>query len=304
MSELITAEKFGLEKTEADNLKTGLDFFLKQRENLINEFNEVSQLEIDESNIPVFKELRLKIVKNRTQGIEKWHKKSKAYFLQGGRFVDAIKNKESEVNNNMEEFLLGAEKHFEKLEQEKIDNIQTERVSLLDSYVDNASEYYLADMEQDVWEAYLLTKKTKYLEKIEAEKKLEAERLAKIEAEKLDRERINKENSELKAKAIEAEKIVKIAKAKADAKLKSEREAKEKIEAELKAKVDAELEAIKKAEILKQKNLEKNDVEKIQDFINDLKKLKTKYVFKSEKNKKTYEQAGTYIDKLINHIKQ
>ena len=41
----------------------------------------IKKLEITEENLPVFKELRLKIRDNRTKGIEKWHKLNKAFFL-------------------------------------------------------------------------------------------------------------------------------------------------------------------------------------------------------------------------------
>lgn len=177
-------EEFGIEKSKAENLTKGLSPILEEREVLIQDFKGVSDLEICEDNIPKFKELRLKIVKNRTQGINKWHKSSKEFFLAGGRFVDAIKNKEIQVNEEMESKLLDAEKHFENIEKERLDRLQNKRAEILSKYVEDASLMKLSEMEEDVWDAYLSTKKKLHLDRIEAEKKAEAER---IENERLDK---------------------------------------------------------------------------------------------------------------------
>ena len=77
---LINPEEFGIEEIKADELTNGLNVTLKERELLIAEFDKVSKLEVTEINLPTFKGLRLKIVKNRTKGINEWHKKSKDYF--------------------------------------------------------------------------------------------------------------------------------------------------------------------------------------------------------------------------------
>jgi hypothetical protein len=225
--EIIKSEDFGIEKSKANELTQGLVVVKSERELLINEFKEVSRLEITQENLPKFKELRLKIVKNRTQGINKWHKTNKEFFLTGGKFVDAIKNKENAINEQMEEKLLDAEKHFENLEKERLTKLQSERVVLLSEFVEDAHERDLSSMEQDVWESYLATKKQSYLDKIAEEKRLEEERQAKIKAEKEEQERIRIENAKLKAEAEAKEKALEI----------ERKEAKEKQDAiELKAK--------------------------------------------------------------------
>ena len=98
----IKATDYGLEKEKGKELTKGLESILLEREPLINSYNDVIELEITEENIKVFKELRLMISKNRTKGIENWHKVNKNYFLTGGRFIDAIKNKEIAENIRME----------------------------------------------------------------------------------------------------------------------------------------------------------------------------------------------------------
>lgn len=340
---IIKAEDYGLEIEKANELTVALKVVKAERDLLIKEFEEVSKLEITEENLPKFKELRLRVVRNRTQGINKWHKTNKEFFLTGGKFVDAIKNQENAINQQMEEKLMSAEKHFENLEKERIAKLQDERVNLLSEFVEDASERDLASMENDVWESYLATKKQAHLDKIQAELDSEKERQAKIKAEKEEQERIRKENAKLKAEAEERERLDKVEadkrakeeaerkakdekerkvreekerkeRAEYEAKLKAEREAKEKIEreekakreelqAELKAKEEAERKVKEDEEARLQTELNKGDSAKVKDLIADLDALKTKYSFKSSKNVKMYKGVGLLIDKVMNHIK-
>ena len=70
-NEIIKVEYYGLEESKANELTVGLKVVRDERELLIKEFDSVSELELSEDNLHLFKELRLKIVKNRTQGINK-----------------------------------------------------------------------------------------------------------------------------------------------------------------------------------------------------------------------------------------
>ena len=54
---------------------------ISERELLIAEFEEVSKLKISKENLPKFKGLRLKLVKNRTQGADAWHKTGKINYI-------------------------------------------------------------------------------------------------------------------------------------------------------------------------------------------------------------------------------
>lgn len=341
-TEIIKAEDYGLETSKATELTSGLKTVRAERELLIKEFEDVSKLEISQENLAKFRELRLKIVKNRTQGIIKWHKTNKEFFLTGGKFVDAIKNKEIQINEEMESKLMDAEKHFENLEKERIEKLNAKRVELVKPYVDDVENLYLADMEDDVFEAYLLTKKNNHEAKLKAEAEAEEARLKAIEEEKKEQERIRKENAKLKAEAEERERLAKIEeqkrlkaeqerkakeeaekkkqeaeaekkRAEYEAKLKAEREEKEriereekakreKLEAELKAKQEAELKAKQEEEARIQAELNKGDADKVKDLIKDLESIKTKYSFKSAKNKKMYNGVGLLIDKVTNFI--
>ena len=342
--EAIKAEDYGLEKSKASELTVGLKVVKAERELLITEFEDVSKLELTQENLPIFKKLRLAIVKNRTQGINKWHTTNKAFFLTGGKFVDAIKNKEILINEQMEDKLMEAEKHFENLEIERVKKLNDERIELVKPYLEDTEHLHLSDMEQDVFEAFLLTKKNNYEAIVRAEKERELERISKEkeELERLEKQRLEnillkkeaearekeaearereleKERleAEKKAEAIRKEQAIKDAKIKAenDAKINIEKEAREKLQAELKAKEDAEIKRIsdnnariiaekKEAEATLQAQLNKGDADKVKDLINELESLKTKYSFKSANNKKMYSDTGLLIDKVVNHIKK
>ena len=300
--EIIKAEDYGLQIEKANELTVGLKVVKAERELLIKEFEEVSKLELIEENLSKFKALRLKIVKNRTQGINKWHKTNKEFFLTGGKFVDAIKNKENAINEQMEEKLMNAEKHFENLEKERIAKLQAERVVLLSEFVEDANERDLASMENDVWESYLATKKQAHLNKIQSELDAEKERQAKLKAEAEEQERIRKENAKLKAEAEERERLAKI-EAEKRAKAEEERIAKEQKERKIREEKERkERKAKEEQEARLQAELNKGDTAKIKDLILDLESLKTKYSFKSVKNVKMYKDVGLLIDKVTNHI--
>lgn len=264
-TEEIKPDLFGLEVAKATEMVSGLSTTLAEREVLKNAYIDVIELPITTETLPVFKELRLKIVKNRTQGIEKWHKNNKAFYLAGGRFVDAVKNKEVLINEEMEAKLMEAEKFFENQEKEKARILNESRIEKIRPYVDDVIGLDFAPMTDEDFDDYLLGKKTRFeneLKEHEAEAlRIENERLAEIERQKA----IEEENAKLKAefelkekelekertealakqKAIqdEADKKAREEKAKQDAILKAEQEAKAKLEEELKAKKDAEIKA-------------------------------------------------------------
>lgn len=266
-TEEIKPDLFGLEVAKATEMVSGLSTTLAEREVLKNSYIDVIALEITTETLPTFKELRLKIVKNRTQGLDKWKEKEKAFYLAGGNFVQAIYNKEIAINKEMEDKLIEAEKFFENQEKEKARLLNESRIERLKPYVEDTTGLDFAPMSDEDFDDYLLGKKTRFeneqKEREEEALRIENERLAEIERQKA----IEEENAKLKAeaelkekelekeraealakrKAIqdEADKKAREEKAKQDAILKAEQEAKAKIEAELKAKQEAETKAEK-----------------------------------------------------------
>lgn len=262
-TEEVKPELFGLEISKAQEMTSGLAVTFAEREVLKKSYIEIIELPITSETLPIFKELRLKIVKNRTQGIEKWHKDNKAFYLAGGRFVDAIKNKEILENEQMESKLMEAEKFFENQEKERKSKLNLERIEKIYPYVTDTIGLDLSDMSEYDFDDFLLGKKTRFendkkereaeairienqrLAEIEKQKAIEIE-YAKLKVEAEAKElQIKKERNEAlaKQKAIqdEADKKAREEKAKQDAILKAEQEAREKLEKELQAKKEAEL---------------------------------------------------------------
>jgi hypothetical protein len=260
----INPSEFGLEPVKAKEMTSGLSTTISERQVLIEAYADVINLEINSENLPTFKELRLKIVKNRTQGIEKWHKTNKAFYLAGGRFVDAIKNKEVLINEEMECKLMEAEKFFENQEKEAKRLLNEKRLDRIMPYVIDVCGLDFSDMSDYDFDDYILGKKTRF-ENEQKERqaellRIETERIAEIEKQKA----IEAENAKLKAESeakeielqkerakvdaerkIEADKQAKT-QAEKDTQIKAEREAREKLEAELRAKKEVELQAEKR----------------------------------------------------------
>lgn len=295
-TEEIKPDLFGLEVTKATEMVSGLSTTLAEREVLKKSFIDVIELPITTETLPTFKELRLKIVKNRTQGLDKWKEKEKSFYLAGGNFIQAIYNKELRINQDMEAKLMEAEKFFENQEKEKSRLLNLERIEKIRTYVEDADNMNFSEFDDESFDDFVLGKKTRFeneAKEREAELlRIETERLAEIERQKA----IELENAKLKAEADEKEKALaeerklqseKEAKLKVeqDLILQKEREEKAKIEAELQSKKDAEIKAEKeRLELLEQ---QKKEAEKLAKA--PIKKQLSVWV-------NSFEIESTYID--------
>jgi hypothetical protein len=338
----LKAQDYGINEVQEKELVSNLPQILLERDVLTPQYDEVMRMDINDlATAKRAKEVRLLIQKNRTQGILVWHKKAKEYFLRGGQFVDAKKNRETPVNERMEGELMGIEKNAENLEIDRLEKIKSDRIAELSKYSEIIPES-LGMMEDEVYKSYLVGCKVAYEARIEAEKKAELDRLRIEQEEKEERERVAKENEKLKLEAIEAakkaeserierERVAKIeadkrakelaiekAKAEAEKKarevaeakreaefqatLKAEKEAREKLENEANERAEAEKKAQEEVEAKRQIELSKGDEAKFNDLISDLQSIKSKYSFKSKTNIKKYSDVGVLIDKIINHI--
>lgn len=250
-TQIIDYKEYGLEETKANELTAGLKTILAERDILVNAYNDVIDLEITPENIDIFKSLRLKIRDNRTKGLDKWHKVNKEFFLAGGRFVDAIKNKEVSENERMEEKLLAAEKHFENMEKERLIAIHKERVSKLFPFGYEIGNVDFSSMDENMFNAILTGAEKNHNDKIEAQRIAEEARVAKEKEEAEERARIKQENERLILKAKTdrdaAEKALSEQKALADKALKDQQEIANKAakaEADKQAKILADQKAV------------------------------------------------------------
>jgi hypothetical protein len=183
--EEVQPEKFGIEQKQATELMGDLPLIKQERESLKAEFQEVIKLDIEQpETAQIAGDLRKRILKNRTQGIERWHKDAKQFFLRGGQFVDEIKRMEIRVNEAMEQVLAQIEKHQEIKEQQRREALRQERLTQLQAY-DGTEIAGLVDFTQEQFDSYLLGVKAQY----EAKQKAEAERAEAERIENLHNER-------------------------------------------------------------------------------------------------------------------
>lgn len=196
-TEEIKPEIYGLEPKEANQLVGGIDTITAELKVLKNAYVDVIELEITTENLPIFKDLRKNFTKNRTSR-EKLRKSKKSYFLNGGRFVDAIfKNIDTECEL-MELKLLEAEKHFENIEKQKAKDLNDARIEKLRPYGDFELMNF-AEFSDEDFDDYVLGKKTKFenaQKEAEAEAlRIETERLAETERQKaIENTKIEAEN--------------------------------------------------------------------------------------------------------------
>lgn len=335
-----------LDQSKAEKIKKTFEPMAEMLTHFESAYNELileADQEITQEITSKAKRLRLDIGKVRIE-TGKLKDKQKEYIKLEDKAIMGVHNILVWAVKEKEDKLKEIEQHFEVQEQKRLEALQSERAEKLSPFVEDANERDLSKFAEDEFEALLAMKKQQHEDRIAAEKKAEDERIAKEKAEAAERERIRKENEQLKKQAEERERLAKIEaqkrekaeserKAKEDAerkiredkerkereayeaKLKAEREARakiereekakrEKLEAELKAKEDAEREAKEQEAARLQAELNKGDEDKVKDLISELNLIKTKYSFKSNLNKKMYSEVSLLIDKIVNHIEK
>jgi len=172
----IDPKEYGLEEKNVAKIEEAFTPKIIERDGLEKVYEQLITQELSIETCYEAGELRKKLMKVRT-GISKIHKTQKSYFLAAGRFVDAWKNKEILPITQMEDKLSEMEKHFELIEEKRIQGVQEARVEELSKYVDDANERELGTMDEDVWKAYISTKKRDYDDRIAAEKKAKEDRI-------------------------------------------------------------------------------------------------------------------------------
>lgn len=299
MSNLIEIDhkEYGLEETKAADISKMFKPMLDKMEALEVEFNGINKMDVNEATCKKAKELRLKYVKVRT-GTAKVHKEMKAFFLQGGRFVDGWKNAQLMASQGVEKKLSSIEKHYENIEKERIEALHVTRAEELEQYNPAVVPPNLGVMDDTVWNSFLIGTKASYeanLEavrveaerveaaRIEAKKQAEIKRLDDIKKEK-ERKKLEAENAKLKKVADQKEKerleelrLSLVAKAEAETKaynlLVAENVKREKLEAELKAIEEKEDKARIEKEITERKAAAAPDKEKVLAFCESIKAL-------------------------------
>lgn len=284
---ILDPKEFGLVETQTTSIEEAFKPKRIESDTFAAQYEVIVKQELNPETFKQARELRLKLVKVRT-GIADVHKTEKAFFLASGKFVDALKNKLTLPIEQMEDKLAEIEQYEIRLAKEAKEKLKTERLDLLAPYEVDTTFVSIEEMTAEQFNGFLSTNKLAFetkaenerlaeVARIEAEKKAEEDRKAKELADKLERERIEKENAELKKQAEEKEKQLaiehdRLAKEQAEkdrlAKIESDKQAK--INADLKAKADkaqAELKAKEDADKLKQEQerqrIEAEEAEKL-----------------------------------------
>lgn len=238
---------------------------------------DVSQIE----EMKKSREYRLRLKKIRTDA-NKIRVEMKEPFLRGANAVQAAFNGIEKITKKEEKRLEDQEKFIERIEAERKNEIEVERVKKLFKYVEEAESYSLHPdkMSDDVFNKLLENSKVAFEVKKRAEAEAEKERLVQIELEKKEQERIRLENTKLRAEAETKEKELAKERAEQEKKMAIERkkqlnlESKLRAEKELKAQKERKerelIEANKKAEEeLRQKAMLAPDKEKLLKLANE-----------------------------------
>lgn len=212
----IDPKEFGIEDTKAADIQAQFQPMLDKMVELENDYNEVLTLPVEEKETAKkARELRLKYMKIRTATLD-IHKKQKAFYLAGGRFVDGWMNAQKFASLGKEEKLEEIEKYAENLEKQRLAELQQSRMEQLAPYeVENLDSLNLSGMADNVWENFLAGTITNYeakkkaeQEAREAEEKRLAEEAAERERVRLENERLKKEAEALKALRDERSKLI------------------------------------------------------------------------------------------------
>ncbi|MHC4647329.1 MAG: hypothetical protein ACYTBJ_17700 [Planctomycetota bacterium] len=231
---LDTPELQAIEGSKAQMIRATFEPMAEMLEGFDSAFGEVvseAEIEITEDTCKKAKRLRIDIGKVRIS-TEKARKSQKEEYLRAGKAIDGVSNILKWAVSEKENKLKDIENHFENMEKERLEKLQIERAEMLSVYVEDAHDRRLSEMEDDVWDAYIASKKKEYEDMIAAEKAAEKARIEREAEEAKERARIKAENEKLRKEAEERE-----------AKEKSEREERErlaKIEADKRAKEEAE----------------------------------------------------------------
>lgn len=156
----INPQEYGLNTQTATSIATA--FAPKELEftALVQEYLQVTQMDIDEA-VQSAKELKSKYISLEKE-INEIHKTQKEYYLRGGQFVDANKNRYVHLITEHKKILTSIEKHEElkkKAEQKKISDARHLELS---KYMKDTSHIDLATMQEDVYQAFLSSKKADF----------------------------------------------------------------------------------------------------------------------------------------------
>jgi hypothetical protein len=260
------------------------------------------------------RETRLELKSIRNQ-VENTRKELKEQSLREGKAIDGIANVIKALIVPVEQFLDEQEKFAERVEVERKNKIERQRILELSQYVENVQVYSLHPdkLSQESFDQLLKTSKVAYEAQKKAEKEAEEARIKAEQEEKAENERIRLENQKLKEAQEKREAEIAKERAKQEAALEAERKAKkaleDKIEADRLSKLKAETdqkrleeEAREKKEKAERDALLAPDKEKLFELANKLNLIDLPLV-KSSEAKAVVGHVELELAKLANYIR-
>lgn len=343
IAENVSVEKRNEVQTVLNHVFNGVSKMREQLENIsVKDQN-------DEISMKLAGTVRLAVKRERLDAEKKFDAKRAEVQQEmlGFKTLDSLYLKAKQImqiqTKELEEIALFKEETKKRFESEQKElKIQTREIRLGKyMFAPDINRKDFENMSDESFELFFAGIEKAHNDRIEAEKKAEAERIAKEKAEAEERERIRKENEQLKAEADRKEKELAAERAKAEAekkaiedkarkekeeadkKLKAEqqkaREAadkaaaeKAKLEAAIKAKADAEFKAQKEKEAkeladakakAESERKAKNAPEKTKllSFAEKLKGIERPEI-QSEDATKIMQNVDVLIDKIVNYI--
>lgn len=178
----IDLEQYQIEPSKAKQIQTTFEPMVKMLDEFEAQCNEIFTEATNGITAEVSakaKRTRLDIAKVRISA-DKARKEMKDEYLRAGNAIQGAYNILAWAVQDRENKLKEIEDHQLRIEQERLEKLQSERAEQLAPYVEDAQERNLSGMDDDVWTAYFESKKKAYEDMIEAERLAE---IARIEAE-------------------------------------------------------------------------------------------------------------------------
>jgi len=314
---VLNASSYGIEESKAKQLEKVFIPMVEKFKELEEQYNEVLANKVITKEVCAnAKVITRKYVKVRTETDDR-HKIAKKSNLIEGRAIDGLKNLVKYACNDHEESLKKVSNHFERSEAEKLEKLREQRNSILEKYDINPGVGDPALMSEDIWKHYINSVELDHNAKVEAEKKAEAERIAKEKAEIAEQKRIKAENERLKKEAElkliadekaekERQRLAKIEQDKRDilererlAKAEAERKEREAEEAKERAYHEAELKKEREEKELIQKELQaKAEAERKREEANQLELIRIEKENKAKQEEERLLALAPIKDKL------
>ena len=141
---------YGLDKKRGDEIAIVFTPVVVEKNMLTFQYTKLIEQEISKAVVVEAHDLRMKMVKVRTN-TAKIHKAEKDFYLCGGRFVDAWKNKTTVSIEQMESRLLEIENYYENIEKKRIEDLKEQRVAQLSGLCDNPNLYQPERMDSNTF---------------------------------------------------------------------------------------------------------------------------------------------------------